>query len=71
MSTVSDLIRDARDRAGLTQAELAAMLGVNQRDVSRWERGIHQPRAEMLDRLLAQCDEITFDHKGKNHANSA
>jgi len=34
----SELLIDARRRAGFTQAELAARLGVNRVTVSRWER---------------------------------
>lgn len=34
-----DRIRALRERAGLTQDELAAKLGVNRSAVCRWERG--------------------------------
>ncbi|PSS43621.1 hypothetical protein C6401_10840 [Arthrobacter woluwensis] len=37
-------IRAARERAGLTQTELANQLGVSLRSVGNWERGEHPPR---------------------------
>lgn len=36
-------IRVARERAGLTQAELAALVGVAPRTVGNWERGENPP----------------------------
>jgi len=52
MSRVATMIREARERAGLTQARLAELLGVQQSHVSRWETGAVQPRAAMLERVL-------------------
>jgi HTH-type transcriptional regulator / antitoxin HipB len=40
---LSEAIRAARRRAGLSQAELAAALGVRQSSVSQWERGSTRP----------------------------
>ena len=40
-------LRSARDRLGLTQAALAAKLGVSANTVARWERG-EQPMPAML-----------------------
>jgi HTH-type transcriptional regulator/antitoxin HipB len=42
-SYLSEAIRAARRRAGLSQAELAAALGVRQSSVSQWERGSTRP----------------------------
>ncbi len=39
-----DSIRAARQRAGLSQKQLAARLGTNQTSISRWERGAVRPR---------------------------
>jgi transcriptional regulator with XRE-family HTH domain len=36
-------IRELRKRLGLTQAKLAALVGVHRSTVSRWERGRHTP----------------------------
>jgi transcriptional regulator with XRE-family HTH domain len=46
------LIRDARRAAGLTQAELAANLGVSQSAVAKLERAGANPTVETLDRTL-------------------
>jgi transcriptional regulator with XRE-family HTH domain len=49
------LVRDARRRAGLSQAELARRIGTAQPVVSRWERGADEPRLSTLQRVLAAC----------------
>lgn len=46
------LIRDARRTAGLTQAELAARLGVSQSAIAKLEREGSNPTVETLDRVL-------------------
>lgn len=48
----SELIRDARRRAGLTQAELARRLGVTQGAIAQWERRGSNPRVETLADVL-------------------
>lgn len=48
----SDLVRDARNRAGLTQMELAVRAGVTQSVVSTYENGRREPSLTMLQRLL-------------------
>ena len=57
-------VRLVRQRAGLTQAEIAALLGVDVSAVSRWENGRRVPRpgtlrryAELLDRLIDESIE--------------
>jgi transcriptional regulator with XRE-family HTH domain len=49
----SSLIRTARERAHLTQAELAARAGTSQPAVYRYEAATASPSVEALDRLLA------------------
>lgn len=46
------LIRDAREAAGLTQAELAARMGTTQSAVARLEAPGSNPRLENLERAL-------------------
>ena len=46
------LIRDARRAAGLTQAELAARLGISQSAIAKLEREGSNPTVETLDRVL-------------------
>ncbi len=50
-----DLVREARKRAGLTQAELAHRLGTSQSAVARWERGTVHPSLETLRAIVRGC----------------
>jgi transcriptional regulator with XRE-family HTH domain len=50
-----------RVRAGLSQGELAAVIGVDRASISRWESGAREPAdahlasyLEALDRLMAE-----------------
>ncbi len=36
-------LSELRKAAGLTQAQAALKIGKHQQDISRWERGIHNP----------------------------
>jgi transcriptional regulator with XRE-family HTH domain len=49
------LVRQARRRAGLTQAELAARLETTQSAVARWESGGATPSLESLRRIVQAC----------------
>jgi len=56
-----EIIREARYRRGLTQAEAAALCGVGERSWRRWEAG-GQPRmyeARMILEKLAKGGERT------------
>jgi transcriptional regulator with XRE-family HTH domain len=48
----SELLREARRRAGLTQSELARRAGIPQSVLSAYERGRRQPAAAALGRIL-------------------
>jgi transcriptional regulator with XRE-family HTH domain len=50
--TSRTLIVEARKRAGLTQASLAARLGSHQSVVARWESGRSRPDFETLQRVI-------------------
>ena len=50
-----DLIREARRRAGLTQAELAARAGTAQPAVARWESGSTAVSLDDVIRLIRLC----------------
>lgn len=57
----SDLLREARLRAGLTQAELGRAVGRTQSAIARWESGRVQPSLETLRELIRACRlELTF-----------
>lgn len=50
----------AREKAGMTQNEVAKVLGVNQSAVSFWESGRNQPRAKQMVKL-AKLYGVTVD----------
>jgi transcriptional regulator with XRE-family HTH domain len=52
MDTAAALLRDARLRAGLSQAELGRRAGVTQSVVSAYESGARQPSVPTLARLV-------------------
>lgn len=51
-----DVIRIARDRAGLTQQQLAARSGRPRETIARWESGTQVPSLETVCALVAHCD---------------
>ncbi len=51
VSTLGERIGVARDRAGLTEGELAARLAVQRRTIDAWEGDGAEPRANMLTML--------------------
>ncbi len=61
-------IRDLRERARLTQTELATLLGVDETAVSRWESGSRPLTPTVLGRLakIFKCEtwELFMDRKG-------
>jgi transcriptional regulator with XRE-family HTH domain len=57
----ADLLREARVRAGLTQAELGRRVKRSQSQIARWERGDVKPSLETLRELIRACGlELTF-----------
>ena len=50
-------LRDARRRAGLSQAALAERTGTSQATISAYESGRKQPSVDTLSRLLAAMDQ--------------
>ncbi len=50
------LLREAREDAGLTQAELARRLGISQQAVSRAERWEANPTVGLMDRWARACE---------------
>jgi hypothetical protein len=49
------LIREARRRAGLTQAELATRVGTSQPAIARYERARAMPDLDTLHRIVEAC----------------
>ena len=54
---VPTILRDARGRAGLSQAALAERTGTSQATISAYESGRKQPSVDTLSRLLAAMDQ--------------
>lgn len=59
VETAANVIRRARQTAGITQAELARRSGVAQPTISAYERGEHEPSFRTLQQLLA-CTGFTL-----------
>lgn len=53
-------IKQKRLAAGLTQVELAKLVGVGQSTVAQWERGLISPRFRRL-KLIAEILNCTVD----------
>jgi transcriptional regulator with XRE-family HTH domain len=54
--TARDIVRIARQRAGLTQQQLADRSGHPRETIARWETGAREPSLTSLDALVAACD---------------
>lgn len=48
---IGDRIRDARKSAGLTQKQLADMIGVSNTSISNWETGLSRPDPDAIQYL--------------------
>ena len=49
--SIGERIRQARKSAGLSQADLAARIGVSQPAIATWESGVHDPRRVVMAKL--------------------
>ena len=50
-----ELVREARKRAGMTQAKLAELAGTTQSAIARLESGRNSPSFEQVERLMRLC----------------
>ena len=57
-----------RTSIGLTQAGLAALLGISRRAVAEWEGGSNYPKAEHLQHVLALCIQQQVFAPGREEA---
>ena len=58
-------IRQARIAAGFTQERFAIAIGVDQANVSRWERGLASPKANrrpLIARVLGIDPDVLFSY---------
>ena len=51
MNKIGDVIKSAREKAGLTQLELSSMVGVSRAYYADIERGRYNPSLKVLTRL--------------------
>lgn len=51
----ADLIREARLRAGLTQAELSQLSGTQRSVIARWEQGAVSPTFDNMLEVIEAC----------------
>ena len=61
-------IIDFRKAKGLTQEQLAKLLGVTQGAVAQWENGLTHPAFNMLPRLAAALGVTVDELIGKEEA---
>ena len=57
---MGEKLREARQRAGMTQKQLAEAIGCKQKDVSRWEIGQIEPGV-LTVKKMAQALGCTMD----------
>jgi len=50
-----DLLKEAREAAGMSQTQLAARIASAQQNVQRWETGENDPKASTIRRM---CDAL-------------
>lgn len=58
-----DSIRALRRHMGLTQVELAKVLGIRQQTVSEWESGVYKPRGATITLLNIVADRSGFRYQ--------
>ena len=61
-ATWADLLRQLRDRSGLTQRQLCAKVKVSQQLVSAWENGDAVPNVDVAMRVLAVLSATEDDY---------
>ena len=44
-------LKALRERSGLSQTELAAIVKVSQQSVAKWEKGVNSPRTDKLPEI--------------------
>ncbi|MGI5855927.1 MAG: helix-turn-helix domain-containing protein [Candidatus Merdivicinus sp.] len=62
--TISEKIREARSKAGLTQQQLADKLGVSQQYIANYESGKHYPKIQTLQKIADALEVSMADLLG-------
>ena len=61
MATTAERIKQLRKKKGISQSELAEVIGVKNNTVSTWERGTRKTDFEALN-LLSDYFEVSFEY---------
>lgn len=68
MRNLADMIKKARENAGLSRAELAHLLHVSERSIKNWEQALAKPDADtFLDLCFACNDRMAADMLKMQH----
>ena len=57
---IGEKIKELRLERGLSQLKLAKLIGVSQKAIDYWERGVNEPKASYLISLV-KTFEVSFD----------
>ena len=57
---IGERIKELRLEKGLSQLKLAKLIGVSQKAVDYWERGVNEPKASYIIKLV-KTFELSFD----------
>ena len=57
---IGNKIKELRMEKGLSQMQLAKLIGVSQKAVDYWERSVNEPKASYIIKLVKVFD-ISFD----------
>lgn len=58
---IGQMIKDLRQEKGISQLALANAIGVSQKAIDYWERGVNQPKASYIV-LLADYFDVSCDY---------
>lgn len=62
--SVAEKIKSAREKAGLTQAQLAEKVGTTSQNISQYERGIRNPKYNTLEKIARSLGvDVEYFHK--------
>lgn len=70
MNKIGDVLKSAREKAGLTQLELSGMVGVSRAYYADVERGRYTPSLKVLSRL-ADILGIDLNFLKQNNGNTS
>ena len=49
--SIGEIIKELRTERGISQSQLALQIGVSQKAIDYWERGINEPKASYVSAL--------------------